>query len=381
MANPKSCPKAEAARKYAWATSYENDTDDLQSRHGGVYQALVKLSEDIENVLDNFDYSVSGSTFVTACKSVVNTIAGTPPNSFKDMMITVFTQLKSGKPVQWNSGSDPYPANLPYNKNYAMDPHPISNDCHQDTVNFFAYTLNKIPKLDSENGGKPYGVLLEKVTIDNDMQTDLLALSDFHVVRLAQLALFKTVFQIIIIAVQAEMSSMTNIDTASPVIQSAHKCIHILENLVSTTLDYATDPSSSPDSFTDLERLYFNIKSLSNNNSATAHMVTETQRKIDLRRDVLQTALNANISIDRVIWWSKFQKWMWILLMIAVTITSILAVLSHKLILLYIEGAVVLFIILFIFMMNWLHFTISGPYMSDITASIRQAFYIPWALF
>lgn len=384
------CKDVQEQKKLPWATSYENTLDDLQSVHGKVYQNLVDLSESIENILNNVDFSsgaqnANDKSLCSLCKTVI--IVKLAPNSlsagadaFNAMMNTVYQSLKSSKASTWG---EPHP-NAKYNDVYDVAPPTLTTaDCHQSVVNFFAYTMNKIPKPDADEtpGGsklKPHGVLLKDVTIDNDMQTDMLALADFHVVRMAQLALFKTVFQLVVLGVQSELAVNRGM---TPVIKDAHKCISNLENVVAVTLDYSTTNPNDDKSFSDLERLYFKIKSLSNDNASTAHFVTKQQRVIDLRRSVLQTALNANLAIDRIIWWSKFQKWLWIVAMIVVTVVSIVAVLKHNVLILYIEGAAMLFVIAFIFMMNWLNFTISGPFMSDISASVQRAFHIPTAIF
>ena len=190
---------------------------------------------------------------------------------------------------------------------------------------FFAFALSRIspvqgssePTVTCQVGGEEYQTYY-----------------DFHVARLAQLVMGKVMFCLCMTATTYAISSASSKDNLMIIGE-------IITNIEDDLSGPIYDESSDSTDLQNPENIYMTIKSLSSKNLTDSQKVAALQEAIDARRRSLQTALNAEMQIDRIKWWARFTMWMWIAIFVLGVFLIVVAVISESYLLIYITFAII----------------------------------------
>jgi hypothetical protein len=191
---------------------------------------------------------------------------------------------------------------------------------------FFSFAIAHMPT----SGDQAYNYILDKdgkeITIIVGKKK-VKTYYDFHVARLAQLAMAKVMFSLCI--GEASRASTTTVNLTK------------IRDAISAIEDNLASPSESKDDFSDgsiysPDYIYTVIKNLSNKNLSHSQVIKRLQDAISRRRTNLQTALTNESQIDKILAWSITWKYVWIALFIIVTCVAMFAIMSNNHLVIYV---------------------------------------------
>ena len=246
-------------------------------------------------------------------------------------------------------------------------------------ASFFQFALSRLPRSTFLSSSDSTGVVLDgagnpmscAAADGNAYQT----FYDFHVARLAQLTMCKVMFSLAmsVTAYTLSPSYSSSQTQRNSDLQTLQGIVGFIEDGLSTSL--ADGGLGSSDN--DPEAIYLTIKTISSKNLTDSQTIQALQDAIASRRSSLQTALNAELQIDSVAWWSTFWKWIWIVFFnVGVSVIAWAAASGHY-ILIYGALATIVVIQVLISVMNWLGYNGTLWDVSGINDSIALSLGIP----
>lgn len=259
---------------------------------------------------------------------------------------------------------------------------------------FIRYCLNKMP-LDpatkdapptyaSDGDGNAISMTARDASGKEHVTLEKKTLIDFHVARMASLALFKVAMSLVVATVFGEVGRMgkSDLNTADETnaIENLTNCAKLmarLEQLVTTNLGYDSDK----DGYSEMELFYVYVRELSSQNLSRSAFIEKLQTEIKARRDNLQTALNTEAQIDKIVFWAKLWWWVWIFVFIAGVAFTFWAVMTGNGVLIYIALAALLLLKIVAWILSWFGLSLTVMDITDLNDNLSLALGIPRVTF
>ena len=355
---------SELSRTLVACNSKQIDTPTIQSMHQAAYQGLIDAFDAIDAYAQRLGAQDSSvDAVMTAWKSpeCSKSVNEDHMRFYYDFSVALKNDLKIANKTCSKYG---YVQELPINKGSATTT--------SDVAMFFNFALSRVPQgsyrgndakiADADFVQMAGGVGAMACPAPYD---DKKTYYDFHVTRLAQLVMAKTMFSLAMSCTHSLMMRKTadkdapanseNIGIVGQVITKIEK--DLTANIDTQT---AADPMQKGP-----QNIYMTIKGLSENNLASSQNNANIQSVIENRRKNLQTALNAEMQLDSIQWWATFMMWLWVAVFIVGVVLVAYCVLASQFIIVYIAFGIivayeVVLMILKYFNINSTYFNIQG---------------------
>ena len=262
---------------------------------------------------------------------------------------------------------------------------PTSGDKITYFQDFFTFALSRVPKAtystvsatdtnsDYVIGGDGTGNPMSCTAGDG---ANYATYYDFHVARLAELAMSSVLFALASTALKSIMNLANTPDNLAN-ITSISAVIGKIEDDLSPPIDDTIDSNTDTGNLSSPENIYLTIKTLSSKNLTYSQQIATLQDAIDQRRTNLQTALNAEMQLDSIAWWAAFMMWAWIVIMVVVLIVVMLALATEQYTIIYIALAVIVTIQIFSAIMTYVGYNGSLFDVTGISDSISLSLGLP----
>lgn len=176
---------------------------------------------------------------------------------------------------------------------------------------------------------------------------------DFHVFRMALLVYYRLMY--ITLAGILKGYLMRNQQNPASANEAISKCLHLakkIDTLFSNIVENENDLQyADDDNSTNLAKVYLRLKEHSLRNTHLSAVVTELQKEINDQKQTVQTAMYAEVQMNKAVFRSKLWKWVWILLFI-ISIGVLVGSVGDNPLLFYIFSAVMMIVIAIVFVVT-----------------------------
>jgi hypothetical protein len=349
------------------------DTPDIQMIHQQAYDGLQKAFE----YADKFALAATDTTFIA--NLISNWSANVNTSTSHDLKFYwVFADTLDSSAVI-PGYTDTWP--------YLTKPAPTTAAKFSEFFgSFFKFAMSRLPRkaigqqasFDDyilDNSSKP----MQCAGPDGTMYKTYY---DFHVARLAQLVMSKVMFSLAMSAASVQINvSPTSIGGATPPAAPNKANLDTIQAVVDNIEDSLSaalgDNTMSPNDLQNPENIYLTIKSISSANLSQSQQVAALQSAIDQRRTTLQTALNAEMQVDGIVWWSGFWMWMWVAFFIIGVVLIVHSLLVGQYLLIFGAFAIIVLIQILITVLNWFGYNGTLWDISGVNDSIAMSLGIP----
>lgn len=216
--------------------------------------------------------------------------------------------------------------------------------------NFIKFALTRIPRGKNQFVEDTDGGALSCTADDGQVYKTFF---DFHVMRLGELSIATVLFALS----SKTLGYIVTTQNIDKDIQKISMTIEQIENTLSYPID--DDDSAHPGDLKSPENIYMAIKALSTDNSSSAVTIARMQEGIDMRQQSLQTALNAEMHVDNIMWWSGFTMWMWVAISIGVLVSVVFALAWEAYLIIYITLIAIAVVQIFGFILGYFGYNAS----------------------
>ena len=351
------------------------DTPDIQMIHQQAYDGLQKAFDQC----DAYALAVTDPTFVALLVTNWSTNATNARTNNDLSFYSTFAETLNagvGIPGYTDTWID-------------IDTVPTSSSYASYFTSFFKFAMSRLPRKfvglpdqqKTSADGEPMILDSEGAPLSCSVANDeYMTYYDFHVSRLAQLVMSKVMFSLAMSAAAVQVNTDST-DGATPppgpnmaYLQTIQVVVEIIEDSLSASLG---DNTMSPNDMQNPENIYLTIKTISSQNLTQSQQVAALQTAIDSRRTTLQTALNAEMQVDGIVWWSGFWMWMWVVLFLIGLALIVHASVVGQHLLIYGALATIVTIQIIITVLNWFGYNGTLWDISGVNDSIAMSLGIP----